>query len=159
MNMTASAPAAEIPVPAKSKKMLPILIGSVVLVLVLIVVGAKVMGGSKAKGKGKKVQEKIEVGLTLPLDEFLVNLNGGADHYLKTVVALGLKKGLTEEQFKEHIAPVRDAIITVLSSQTIKSLANEKQREALKAELLKRSNEALGENMIAKIYFTSFATQ
>src|SRR5436190_19515418 len=100
---------------------MPIMMG-LMLVLVLAI-GAKVfLGGSKAGAKeAKKVEE---VGISLPLEEFLVNLNGTSDHYLKTTMALGLKKGLTEEQVKEHIPAMRDAILTVLQTKSMKELSN-----------------------------------
>lgn len=143
----------------KFKQNLPLIITAIVAVLALTLLGFKMMGGNKPKENADKKQGQSEVGITLPLEEFLVNLNGGNDHYLRTVVALGLKKGITEEQFKEHIAPTRDAIITVLSSQAMKDLTNAKRREALKEEVRKKVNDALGEELVAKIYFTSFATQ
>src|SRR5205085_12228723 len=104
--------------------------------------------------------EDIEVGHSLALEEFLVNLTGGGDHYLRTTLALGLRKGLTEDKAKEHIPAVRDAILTVLSAKSLKELSNPKGREDLKSELVEKINElAEDEPLVGKIYFTAFATQ
>jgi flagellar basal body-associated protein FliL len=73
---------------SKKVQMIPIIIG-VVLLIVGLLVGKTVLGGTK-KAADKKA--KAEVGISLPLDEFLVNLTGGGDHYLRTTIALGLKK-------------------------------------------------------------------
>ena len=146
--------------PAKGDKkplnIMPILMG--VVMLMVLAIGAKVfLGGSKANAKEAK--KAIEVGASMPLDEFLVNLNGSSDHYLKTTIALGLKKGLAEEQVKEHIPAMRDAILSVLQSKTQKELSSMKDRDALKDELKERVNKEVPEEPVVKVYFTAFATQ
>lgn len=129
-----------------------------VMLLLVLGIGAKVfLGGSKASAKAVKKVE--EVGISLPLDEFLVNLNGSSDHYLKTTIALGLKKGLTEEQVKEHIPPMRDAILTVLQTKSLKELSAIKEREALKDDLRDSVNKEVPGQPVVKVYFTAFATQ
>ncbi|HZO91285.1 MAG TPA: flagellar basal body-associated FliL family protein [Chthonomonadaceae bacterium] len=140
---------------AKPKQnLMPIIMGVVALIAVLAM--AKTMMAAKSEAKEKKASE--EVGISMPLEEFLVNLNGG-DHYLRATVALGMKKGITEEQAKEHIAPIRDAILTVLSGKTLRELSNPKGREDLKEELKEKINKETGEDSVVKVYFTAFATQ
>lgn len=160
----------------KKKLPLPMIIGVVVL-LVALFVGKGVLGGGK-KHKAKKEKVKQEMGISLPLDEFLVNLNGGGDHYLRAQISLGLKKGLTEEQGKEEVAPMRDAILSVLSTKTLAEVTKPKDREELKEELKKKINEVMaaaeskgkdkdeetddkegGKETVLKVYFTAFATQ
>jgi flagellar FliL protein len=141
------------------KKPLPLIIGAVVLVLAILV-GPKVLGGSKAEPeKAKKKKQKAEVGHSIPLDEFLVNLNGSGDHYLKTTIALGVPKEFTEEKMKEHTPAIRDTILTILSSKSIKELSIPKKREELKKEIMERINEAMDDEVVVKVYFTAFATQ
>ncbi len=140
----------------KKMSMMPIMMG-IMLVLVLAI-GAKVfLGGSKANAKAAKKVE--EVGISLPLDEFLVNLNGSSDHYLKTTIALGLKKGLTEEQVKEHVPAMRDAILSVLQTKSMRELSSPKEREALKDEVRSDVNKEVAGEPVVKVYFTAFATQ
>jgi flagellar FliL protein len=151
----AEAAAASAQKPKKPKMMIAI---AVVTVLVLMIAGKSVLGGGKQQpSKEKKPPE--EVGITIALDEFLVNLSGGGDHYLKTAISLGLRKGVTEDALKEKTAPVRDAIVSVLSSRSLGSLGSEKARDKLKEELKSRINEATGDASVLKVYFTSFATQ
>ena len=165
----------------KKKLPLPLIIGVLVLVVALFV-GKSVMGsktaektkkskkskaskessGSKEKGSEKDEEpEEIEVGHSMALEEFMVNLSGGGDHYLRTTIALGLKKGLTEEKAKEHVNPIRDAILTVLTSKSLKDLSSPKGRDDLKVELVEKINEVAGEEdaIVGKVYFTAFATQ
>jgi len=136
------------------KNLIPIIIG-VVLLLVGLALGKSVLGGAKPA----KEKPKVEVGVTLPLDEFLVNLEGGGDHYLRTTIALGMKKGISEEEAKERIAPMRDAVLSVLSTKTLTELAKAKNKEAMKDEIKQKVNQSLGEDQVVKVYFTALATQ
>lgn len=136
---------------------MPIIIG-VVAVLIGLFLGKSVLGGSKAEAKDKKKVVQ-EAGPTLALDEFLVNLTGGNDHYLRTTISLGLRKETKEEEMKEKTALLRDSILTVLRSKKLTDLTKENSSEKLKEELKKSMNDALGDDIIQKVYFTAFATQ
>lgn len=136
-------------------KMAPILIG-VVLLIVGLLIGKTVLGGTK---KASDKSAKAEVGISVPLDEFLVNLTGGGDHYLRATVALGLKKGVTDEELKEHVPAIRDAILGVLGSKSLKDLNKVEARDELKEELKKKVNTVDGDGTVVEIYFTAFATQ
>jgi flagellar FliL protein len=144
----------------KKKSKLPIIIGFVVLVLLNVIVVGKVMLGGKGEAH-KKEKEKVEeeIGAKVGLDEFLVNLSGSDGHYLKTTIAVGVAKGLTEEKIKEENAPIRDAIISVLCSKKLEQLSSEEGKEKLKEEIKARVNKELGDDKIVKIYYTEFATQ
>ena len=149
----------------KKKLPLPLIIGVVVLILGLFI-GKAVLGSGKKDAKAGK-QAKQEVGVSLPFDEFLVNLNGGGDHYLRAQISLGLRKGMTEDEGKEHVAPMRDAILSVLSAKTLAQITKPKDREILKDEIKTKINAIMseekekekGKEMVVKVYFTAFATQ
>lgn len=142
--------------PAKKKPPMMII---VVAVALIALVGSFVVGKSvSAKGKEKKVEK----GPVIVLDEFLVNLGDpGGDHFLKVTVGLELtrKSGKTAESMKEEIAPVRDAVLSSLSSKTRESLAPAAGREKLKAEIMKKVNDEFGEKLVQGVYFTNFVTQ
>jgi flagellar FliL protein len=112
-------------------------------------------------GKHDEAEEEeqvpVEVGHAMPMEEFLVNLTGNGDHYLRTTIALGLRKGLTEEKAKEHVAAMRDAILTVLSEKTLKDLSNTKGRDKLKEQLIEKVNEAVGGEELAGAVIGPFA--
>ncbi len=146
---------------AAAKKKPPMFIIVIVVALVALV-GSFVVGKSvSAKGKdGEK--KKVEKGPVIVLDEFLVNLGDpGGDHFLKVTVGLELtkKSGKTAESMKEEIAPVRDAVLSSLSSKTRESLAPPAGREKLKAEIMKKVNDEFGEKLVQGVYFTNFVTQ
>lgn len=142
----------------KGHKLL-IIVGVVAILLLNLLVAGKVFLGGKGKPSkpGKHVEE--EVGATLPLEEFLVNVAGRNDHYLKTTIALGLKKSVTEKSMEEKIPPIRDVILSVLSSKSLEELSTERGRSGLKQEIKERLNKELGGETIVKVYFTAFATQ
>jgi len=138
---------------------LMVIIG-IVLILNVLMVGKIYLGGNGGKDAAKPQAKQVEeVGPKMALDEFLVNLTGSSDHYLKVTVALGLKKDETEEKLKDDVAPIRDVIVSVLSSKPAEDLATTEGKERLKLELKDRINKELGSDKIVKVYFTSFATQ
>src|SRR5579871_4363302 len=121
----------------------------IVLVLNLLMVGKIFMGGGGGtKGAAGKAQHAEEVGPKVPLEEFLVNLAGSSDHYLKATITLGLKKDLTEDKIKDDIAPIRDVIINVLSSKPAEEIATIDGKEKLKVELKDKINAGLGSEKI-----------
>lgn len=139
----------------KERRLMPIIVFAAVVALVII--GARSVE-SIARIAPAQSSANADVGVSLTLDEFLVNLRGG-DHYLRTTIALGLHKGKTEEDTKDHIAPIRDAILTVLSAKTLNDLSTPQGKEDLKAELKTKINEAAGTDLVARVYLTAFATQ
>ncbi len=130
----------------------------IVLILNLLIVGKVFMGGKAApSGATEKVQ--TEVGKKLPLEEFLVNLaDPGGEHYLKTTISLGLRKEVDEKKMEEEFAPIKDAIISVLSSKKQDEISTPEGKEKLKAALKERINKTIGDKVV-EVYFTAFATQ
>lgn len=133
--------------------------GIVVILLLNLLVAGKVFLGGKGKPAKPEKHVEEEVGATLPLEEFLVNVDGSNDHYLKTTIALGLKKNVTEKSMEEKIPLIRDAILSVLSTKSLEELSTERGRSRLKQEIKEHVNKELGSKMIVKVYFTAFATQ
>lgn len=138
---------------------LPLIIGVVAILLLNGLLLGKVMM-SEGKTEKKEEHEEEKVGEKVPLEEFLVNLAGGEGRYLKATIALGLKEGVAGEHFvEEELAPIRDAVISVLSNQNAEEISTEKGRAKLKKELKERINKAIHKEEVVKVYFLSFATQ
>lgn len=146
--------------PQGGKKKPMAMIGGIVGIIVLL---AAFMVGQKVSAKSHPAKPvKVEVGPTMPLDEFLVNLaDPGGDHFLKITVNLGLskEKGKTPETLKEQTAEIRDAVITTLGDKDRDQVTPVKGREKLKADIKKAVNAALGEEDVQEVYFTNFVTQ
>lgn len=155
-------PSAEKPAEKAGKSPKKLIVALLLLVVIAgsgLVAGKVFMGG---KGKAEKARqaaaEAEEVGATLALDEFLVNL-ADEGHYMKASVSLGLKKGVTEERLKEKLAPIRDAVVSVLSSSRIQPLGTQQGKEDLKKALLARIDKVVPDHEVLAIYFTAFTTQ
>jgi flagellar FliL protein len=142
----------------KGHKLLLVLGIVLILCLNLLVAGKVFLGGKGGPSKSEKSTVE-EVGASLSLEEFLVNVAGSNDHYLKTTLALGLKKGVTEKSLEEKIPLIRDTILSILSSKSLEELSSERGRSGLKQEIKERLNKELGGEQIVKVYFTAFATQ
>lgn len=149
LDPNAAAPAAGASTPAngdniqeaekpKSKKMLFIIIGVVVL-LVAAVGGYMYMKSSEEARKIQEAEAKrpeniLKKQLTerkqnappiyIPLDEMIVNLPGrGGEHYLQAKIVLRTNDSATEGKIKSFMPVIRDKIITVLSSRQMQELA------------------------------------
>ncbi len=122
----------------KSKKMLFIIIG--VLVLLVAAVGGYMYMQSSAEARKiqeaeakrpenilkKQLMERKENAppIYIPLEEMIVNLPGrGGEHYLQAKIVLRTNDSATEGKIKNFMPVIRDKIITVLSSRQMQELA------------------------------------
>ncbi|GIV16462.1 MAG: hypothetical protein KatS3mg022_1897 [Armatimonadota bacterium] len=139
---------------------------TIIFLVVGVLLGAVVaFGASKVifgKNKEQKKEEKTLPEHTIELDEFVVNLADGS-HYAKATLALGLEKPLGggEEGKVEPklLAPIRDTVITVLSSKSMSQLVSSEGKENLKKELKEKLNALLGDEAVKEVYFTSLTLQ
>ncbi|MCW5937570.1 MAG: flagellar basal body-associated FliL family protein [Fimbriimonadaceae bacterium] len=133
----AEAAAAE--TPKKKGGKLPMIIALVVTLGAGGYFGMKMGGGSKEPEK-----PKVELGEITPVGEYLVNLADGKT-YLRVEVSLQLAKdahlaeggggGEGHGGAAEPPAPVKDAIVSVLSSKTLAQVATPEGKAALKKEI------------------------
>jgi len=140
---------------------------TIIFLVIGVVLGAVVAFGASTmilgKNKGEKKEEKTLPEHTIELDEFVVNLADGS-HYAKVSIALGLEKPM--EGGGEHgkldakiLAPIRDTVITVLSSKSMEQLVSSEGKAKLKEELKEKLNELLGKEVVKEVYFTALTLQ
>jgi flagellar basal body-associated protein FliL len=98
---------------------------------------------------------------TLPLDTFVVNLDGGSQRaYLRVGITLGLSHPLARKSQEEvPIAALRDAILSVLASAKAEELLTNEGKEQLKGNLLRAITERVPRMGVANVYFTEFLVQ
>ena len=97
---------------------------------------------------------------TLALDTFVVNLNGaGQRAYLRIGITLGMAHGQPRKKDDVPIAPLRDAIVSVLSSAQAEQLLAADGKQKLKADLLKALQQRAPDFGIESVYFTEFLVQ
>ena len=165
------------------KKKLFIIIGAVVGLLVLGGVGMMFMGGAKEEAAEEEMAEDAEKHYqVLELDTMIVNLSESSS-FLKVKLSLEYDPAVIERAmnkahggggsggeggagaappiFTERGPMLRDAIIRILSSKTSAEVLSPSGKEAMKEELLRGINEALGfeEDLIVNLYFDEFLVQ
>ena len=148
-------------VPTKKSKLKLIIIAIVIL---FIGVGG-IFGYSKInKGKEKKVEtdKADKASIVLPLNSFVVNLmdkRGVGKRYLKITMELEVNKEEDKLLIENHNAQIRDTVLLLLSSQSLKEINTMEGKLELKQNLLSRMGQILGDGVIRRIYFTEFVVQ
>ncbi len=110
----------------------------------------------------KKKEEKVEEGpLIIPVDTIVVNLSGSnARRYLKAKVNLEAKDAETKKKIEAKAIPVKDRLISILSSKTLEDIEGLEGQESLRGEIKKNIDAILKmEGGILQVYFSEFVVQ
>lgn len=138
----------------------------IVIVFIAIVIGAVVSFGftsGKAQGIISDLTKEEVVESTVPLDEFLINLDSGNSakkDFLKIELSLYSTKEGAEELLNANVAEIRDTIISVLRKKTEETVFIEEENHlVIKKELIDAVNKKLGTDVVKDIYITNIVTQ
>ncbi len=144
--------------PKKSKLKL-IIIG----VLILFLGAGGFFGYSKyKKANENKAEKKEQVSIIIPLKSFVVNLfdkKGIGKRYLKISMELEVSKEEDKVKVENNIPQLRDTVLILLSSQTLKEINTMEGKLELKNAIVLRMNQVLGNKTVRRIYFTEFVVQ
>jgi flagellar FliL protein len=144
--------------PKKSKLKL-IIIG----VLILFLAAGGFFGYSKYKKANENKAEKEEkVSIIIPLKSFVVNLfdkKGIGKRYLKISMEIEVSKEEDKVKVENNIPQLRDTVLILLSSQTLKEINTMEGKLELKNAIVLRMNQVLGYKTVRRIYFTEFVVQ
>jgi flagellar protein FliL len=141
-----------------------IIIVVVVLLVVCSIAGVAVL---KKKGHANTPKSKIPEGpaIMITIGELIVNLADTNEiRYAKTDVVLEVH-GKIEAAGGEGgdsaaaNAPLRDAIITIISSKRFAELSRPGGKEVLKAQIMAACNKHFKEARVTSVYFNEFAMQ
>jgi flagellar FliL protein len=102
------------------------------------------------------------VSIVCPLNSFVVNLldkNGVGKRYLKVTMQLEVGKEEEKLLIENHNPQIRDTVLLLLSSQSLKEINTMDGKLELKQALLSRMNQILGDGVVRRIYFTEFVVQ
>ena len=167
---------AEVKESPKNKKML-FIIGGAVLAVVVVVVLVLVMGGGKkddtaAKseaaahgGGGEKAKdgEKGAAGAVsniYPLEPFIVNIYDGQEiRYLKLKVEFELAGAEAKAELDAKQAPLRDAVLVLLTTKTLRDIQDLQGKNQLREEILSAVGRILAPGKVTRVYFTDFVVQ
>lgn len=142
-----------------------VIIALITVILVLTgVVGFSLMGNtSEIPFISNLTKEPEPVEVQLPLEEFLINVSdedGSNTAMVKLEVSVSSYAEGAEELIGQDIAKVRDAIIHVVSNESIDTLlAREEGSFTIKNALKNRINESFGEEIVDEVFITNILTQ
>jgi flagellar protein FliL len=95
-----------------------------------------------------------------PLEPFIVNIYDGQElRYLKVKVELEMVNPVIKTEIEGRLAPIRDAILILLSAKTLQDIQDVQGKNTLKDEILGAINRNIPPGKIAKVYFTDFVVQ
>lgn len=117
-------------------------------------------GGLVAEGADDEEElsdDEERLGAILPLETFLINLDGGS--YLRTQVQLEFVGTVVPTSFVRNQVVVRDGLIALMSRKKAEELGSSKGRESLKTEIRELINEVLKREEIKRVFFTQFVIQ
>jgi len=144
----------------------------ILVVVVLVMAGAAFMVVSKflapprpateqkAVEESHDEQEKDAKGEIFMVEELLVNPTGtSGTRFLSASIGLEVTDHETVLQLEEQKMPVRDLLITILSSRTVEQLTNATEREMMREEIANRLNKLLGPQKVSAVYFVNYVLQ
>jgi flagellar protein FliL len=146
--------------PKKSKLKLIIIAVAVMLIGAGGIYGYSMYDKEK-KDNAEETKEKI-LSIVCPLNSFVVNLQdktGVGKRYLKLTMQLEVGKEDDKLLIGNHNAQIRDTVLLLLSSQSLKEINTMEGKLELKQTLLSRMNQILGDSVVRGIYFTEFVVQ
>lgn len=116
--------------------------------------------GAKAEGGGAKEGAAGAATNIYPLEPFIVNIYDGQElRYLKVKVELEMVGAAVKPDVDMRLAPIRDAILVLLSTKTLLEVQDIQGKNQLKDEILAAINKHMAPGKITKVYFTDFVVQ
>ena len=134
------------------------IIGAVAGFFLCLIVGITPMsahaGEGHGGGEGKKDASQVQ------LEPFILNIGDTAgSRYAKMGISIDLSAPTLAELVKARTAPIRDAVIMIVTAKTAQDIMSAEGRMQLKDELLDRINGVLGYKAVKALYFTDFVVQ
>lgn len=154
---------------SKKKKVRNLVIGIVAGVTILVAgmgIGITVFGNpgeTSLLSRFRSSNEAQATEIAIPLDEFIVNVKGETARS-QSIVRIEITVTSMDDDASEiiatDIAKVRDAVIHVLSSQSVSTIMEEKDGEFIVKDQIKdRINQSLGNELIEDVYVTNILIQ
>jgi flagellar FliL protein len=120
--------------------------------------GAAAAGGGHGAAAGGK-EGAAGTSNMYPLEPFIVNIYDGQElRYLKVKVEMEMA-GAVKGDLDARLAPMRDAILVLLSSKTLQDIQDLQGKNQIKEEILVAINKIISPAKIGKVYFTDFVVQ
>ncbi len=108
-----------------------------------------------SEAEQKKPAQKTAL---IALDPFVLNLLEQG-RFLKVSMQFEINDETQREFVQSKIPQLRDAIITLVSSKSVESIASPEGKIQLKDEILLRANQVMEKDIFKNLYFTEFVMQ
>lgn len=152
--------------PAKSKKMLFIIIGAVLVLAIGGGAAFMLMGGKSKKADEEHAEEKSssKVPVFVVIEPFVVNLQQETgDQFLQVALTLQVPNAETAESIKVFMPQVRSRLLMVLSSKKASELLTSEGKRNLTDEIIDQLGEPFAGGgkgpSINDVFYTSFVIQ
>ncbi len=151
-----------------SKKLIIIVIAAFLLFMMLAGAGFFILWQKLPTPEPDPEQEKIQeeqsvqltVGPVFSLEPFVVNLADPAgNRYLRSRMTLELGTPELLEKMDKLVFPVRDKILTILSSKKHQEIHTRQGKKELRAEIAKAVDRLLGKGSVKNVYFSDFVVE
>ena len=128
--------------------------------IAVVEASANPAASGSSKTPAKAAHGAAEAEATVDLGKFVTNVGGsGSSSFLRINLALASANPEIKEILKSREVPLRDAVITVISAQSLADMEKTNGREETRRLLLDRINGILGGPVVSQIYFTEFVIQ
>lgn len=144
----------------------------VVLTLVAVVASAigvftqrdrieQMLGGAPPAAAVTEVEPPVEFGQFAEMEGIVINpRDSNGRRYLMAKIGVEAESEKTLTRLEELGPAARDAILTILASQSSQQLSDITRRDSLKQEVRSALNGLLGDDgSVSRIYFTQFVLQ
>lgn len=120
----------------------------------------EVQGQAEEAVEGEEAPVPAAVGVTFPLETFIVNLaDEGGKRYLRVTMQLELAAGETDEPLRTRLPQIRDVILMTLPAKRFEDIRSAEGKINLRTEIMEQLNRMFPKALIHNIYFTEFVVQ
>jgi flagellar FliL protein len=156
---------------AKSRNKRLIMIGGISVLIVVIAASVSVFlymrnnsgDGDAAEAGVEKKEVSADAKKTLaiyPLEPFIVNIHDGKElRYLKVKLEFEIASPAAKEEIDPFQAPMRDAILVLLSGKNLEDIAGTDGKNKLRNEVMATVAKVVPPGKVNRVYFTDFVVQ
>lgn len=155
--------------PVKSGKKRLIIIGGIVIIVAAVAIGVGVFlymrsnsgeGDAAEAGAEKKQAAARKAPAIYPLEPFIVNIHDGPNlRYLKVKLEFEITAIEAKEELDHIQAPMRDAILVLLSNKNLDDITMTDGKNKLRDEVMATVAKVAPPGKISRVYFTDFVVQ
>lgn len=115
---------------------------------------------AEAAQKPAAVSESLPSGVIVPVEDLVVNPRGSSSRYVLVALGLEVADGKQAERLRQELMiPVRDRIMSVVTSYSIEELQGTGIRDSLRVRIRRELAEVLPGIEVRNVYFSKFVIQ